>query len=163
MILGVQQALEAALVGAAMTANVAAVNAKYVAGGITITAPKIANIHVYEDETTRWDADQTVAFIIPQVSSLEPYQASGKMRVSHEFLVAFVLRDQTPVTLAIKKLMLAEAAVPMLNATIRDGGARYNCYVERIEYQPQLADGSYRISDVTMRVIVNEMLSTEAV
>jgi len=163
MILGVQQALEAALVGAAMTANVAAVNAKYVAGGITITVPAVGNIYTYENETTRWDNDQTAVFVIPQGSALEPYQASGKIRISHDLLLAFVLRDQSPATLAKRKLMIAEAAVPTINAVVRNGAERYNGYVERIEYQPQFAEGPYRISDVTCRVVVNEFIPSESV
>jgi len=160
MILTVQQAIVTALTSPTMTANVDAVNGKF--SGTQISAPTVANIYEYVNDTARWDKSGTVVFVVPQDTSMD-YSSSNRVKASHRFYVAFIMRDASPVDLNDKKLMITEAAVPMFNASIRDGQTRYNCYIDRIDYEPQYADGQFNISDVVLTITINEFIPSEEV
>lgn len=163
MILTVQQAVEALLTSAQMSTNVAAVNTKFAATGVAITVPTAGNIYTYENESLRFDNTGAVVFVLPSATGFPQYSSSSKAEAQHNIDVAFVLRDQDPATLDIRKMMYAEAALPLFVKGIRDGGSRYNSWVDRIDYQPQFSEGVFRVTDVVIRLIVKEYIPVEEV
>lgn len=163
MILACQQAVESALVSADMSAAVASVNAKYIATGVTIHVPAANNIYPYEHETVRTDSNQMAVFVLPQNTEYRPYSSSGKVLAAHLIYIIFVMRDQSPGKLNTAKMMIAEAAAPVLTKLVRNGGTRHQSIITRADYLPLVADGPFRITDITLSLDVHEIISAEEV
>lgn len=164
MILTVQDRIRDVILGADFAANVAAVNAKFVADGVTIKQPTDKNIYDYENETVRTDSDRLCVYILPQNSDYDEYASDNVVSVPHTFFITFILLDQSPENLNRSKMMMAEAAGPAFIKGIRDGGNIYQSVVRRIDYLPQVANGpNVWITDVTLTVEVTEYISQESI
>ncbi len=163
MILSSQLALKTLLLSPAMRANVDLVNTKFAADGISITAPKESTTYLYDDESLEFDSDWTTTFILTRFSDPVEWPSSDKMLMAHTFYVAFLMGDESPDVLQRRKMMIAEAAVPLLNAGLRDGKKRYDGHVAHVEYMPQFAESAIIISDVTITVLIKEYLNSQEV
>ena len=163
MILSSQLALKALLLSPAMQTNVDIVNAKFAADGIAITAPKESTTYLYDDDSLEFDSDWTTTFILTRFSDPVEWPSSDKILLAHTLYVAFLMGDELPEVLQRRKMMIAEAALPLINVGVRDGKKRYDCHIAHVEYMPQFADSALIISDVTITVLIKEYINSQEI